>query len=290
MSSARSESTGRKEYRLQVSSSDRAAGLLLALLILLGTVVLILLAIWLTNQVFLSQAAVPVELMEIGDGDGSLGSGMELAGPTDEEIGEETDLEEPAVQDTLAAVADAVGAQAALLDDPALTDEIASGRGGGSRGDGRIAGTGSGSGTGTSRHWEVRFIEGNTLQAYGRQLDFFGIELAVLLPQNQVAYALNLSSPQPTVRNGPADQENRYYLTWRGGELQQADRELLTRAGIQSTGRIILKFLPPALEAQLAAMEKARADAIGETARRTQFGIRARGDEFEFYIMNQSYR
>jgi len=264
--------------------------MLLALLILLGTAVLLLLAIWLTNQIFLGQIAVPVEFMELGEGDSQLGGGMELEGPTDEEIGEETDFEEPAVQDTLAAIADAVGAQAAMLADPALTDQMKSGKGGGSRGDGRTAGSGSGSGSGVHRHWEVRFIEGNTLNTYARQLDFFGIELGVLMPENKVIYVAGVSAPQATVRSGPADQEKRYYLTWRGGDLQQADRELLARAGVESKGRIILKFLPPPLEARLAAMEKARADSMNEKARRTRFGVRAEGAGYAFYIMDQSYR
>lgn len=264
--------------------------MLLALLVLLGTVVLVLLVIWLTNQIFLSQAVVPVEMMELGEGSGDLGSGMELEGPTDQEIGEESDLDEPAVENTLAAIADAVGAQAALLDDPAWSDQTASGNGGGSRGDGRLPGSGSGSGSGASRHWEVRFVEGNTLETYARQLDYFGIELAVLMPGNQVIYVSDMATANPKTRTGPADQEQRYYLTWRGGDLQQADRELLARVGVESKGRIILKFLPSKLEAQLAAMEKAQADSLNETARRTRFRIRPERSGYAFEIMDQSYR
>ena len=37
---------------------------------------------------------------------------------------------------------------------------------------------------------------------------------------------------------------------WRGGaDLQKADRELLGRAGLEPGNRLILKFLPPAIEA-----------------------------------------
>ena len=64
-----------------------------------------------------------------------------------------------------------------------MTDEMKAGRGGGSRGDGRTPGFGRGSGSGVARRWEVRFIEGNTLQTYARQLDFFEIELGVLSRQ-----------------------------------------------------------------------------------------------------------
>lgn len=278
------------EYRLKVSRYDQVSSMLIALLVLVGVAVFLMLVVWLTNQIFLTQTAVPVEMMELGEGEGPLGGGMELAGPVEEEIGMDSDLEEPAVKDTLAAIADAVGEQAALLDDPALSDQMKSGRGGGSRGDGRGLGRGSGSGSGLARQWEVRFIKGNTLDTYARQLDFFQIELGVLEPGNRVRYASHLTKSRPDTRIGPADQEKRYYLTWRSGDLQQADRELLARAGVEAAGRIILKFLPPALEAQLYNMEKARADSLGEKARRTRFGIVPEGEGYSFFIMDQSYK
>jgi hypothetical protein len=276
-------------YRLKVSRYDRAASMLLALLILLGAVVLTLLIIWLTNQIFLSQAAVPVEMVELGTGDSPLAGGMQLEGPPREQVGLDTDLSEPSLEETLAVVADAVGRRAVLLDDPALGEQTTSGRGGGSQGDGRLRGSGRG-GSGTARHWELRFAKGNTLETYARQLDFFGIELGVLMPENRVLYAYNLSKAKPDQRTGPADEEKRYYLTWRSGQLQQADRELLDRAGVDSQGRIILKFLPPQIEARLASLEKAYAGSEAHEVRKTRFGIRAEGNGYAFFVLDQSYR
>ena len=270
-----------RSYRLKVSRYDRVSSMLLALVILLGVVVFVLLVIWLTSRIFLRQTAVSVELVELGSGDGPLGGGMELAEPVDEEI------EEPNVQQTLAMIAEAVALKTVQLDDPALSGRTAPGKGGGSGGSGEATGSGSG----TSRNWEVRFIKGNTLESYARQLDFFKIELGALLPGNKVAYAYNLAKRKPDTRTAAADQEKRYYLTWRSGELQEADRELLARAGIQSTGRIILKFLPPKLEAQLASMEKLRAGRHAEDVRRTRFEVRANGaGGYAFQIIDQSYK
>jgi len=226
-------------YQLNVTRYQRVSSMLLALVILLGVIVAMLFIIWLTGQFLLSQKAVPIELAELGEGTGPLGGGMELEAPTQEEIGEETDLIEPQIEDRLAAVADAVGTRAASLVDPTLTEHARSGRGGGSSGDGRMPGTGSGSGEGQARQWEVRFPEGNTLAAYARRLDFFGIELGVLLPDNKVVYASNLAKAKPDVRTGPADEEKRYYLTWRRGELQAADRELLAKAGIEIAAALV---------------------------------------------------
>ena len=250
--------------------------MLLALVVLLGVVVFVLLVIWLTNRIFLRQAAVAVELLELGSGEGPLGGGRELAEPIDEEI----EVEEPAVQQTLAAIADAVALKSVQLDDPAWGGRAGPGEGGG-----------TGSGSGATRRWEVRFIKGNTLESYARQLDFFGIELGVLMPDNKVVYAFNLAKRKPDTRTAAADQEKRYYLTWRSGGLQEADRELLARAGIPGTGRIILKFLPRKLEIYLAGMEKAHAGRHAENVRKTRFEVRPDGaGRYLFGIVDQSYR
>jgi hypothetical protein len=236
---------------MQVSAYERVASMLLAVLTLLGLAVAILLILWLTMQILGSQAAVPVEMEEIGTGEGSFGDSMEFDAPS----GEETEFEEPELQETLAAVADAVAAQAAVLDDPALTDQFQSGSGAG--GSGRTPG--SGGRPGRKRNWEIQFPEGNTLETYARQLDFFGIELGVLMPGDKVAYAYNLAKPTPDRREGPVDEENRYYLTWRRGDLEEADRELLGRAGIRAEGKAVLKFLPPETEQALASLERTKA-------------------------------
>ncbi len=277
------------DYRLQISRYDRVSSLLIALLILLGLAVLILLIIWLTNRIFLGQAAVPVELVQLGDGTGGLGGGMELEQPPAEEIGLETDLPEPAVEETLAAISEAVGTRAAMLDNPAFSEQLTGGKSGGSHGDGRMPGNGSG-GSGVRRHWELHFLEGNTLKSYAKQLDYFGIELGVLLPEGQVAYASQLAQNTPTTRIGPADAEQRYYLTWRDGELQRADRELLGRAEIQTAGRVVLKFLPPKVETHLAGLEKAYAGDRADSIRKTEFAIRPDGDGYQFYVLKQSYQ
>jgi len=272
-----------QHYELQVSAYDRVAGLLLALLVLVGFTVLTLLIMWLTSRIFATQVAVPVMLEQIGDGGGALGDSMEMEAPSLDE----TDLEQPELTDTLSAITDAIAAQAAVIENPAIYAEMNQ-KGGGS-GDGRMAGSGGGR-PGRPRHWEVRFIEGNTVETYARQLDFFGIELGVLMPGNKVEYAYNLAKGKPDRRTGPADAEKRYYLTWRRGGLQAADRELLTRAGIEAGGRLILKFLPPELEAQLVGMERARAKDDVETIRATYFGIVPEGQGFRFYVTDQRYK
>ena len=269
---------------MEVSRYERVASLLIALLILFSAAVLLAFLLWLTSQVFASNTAVPVQLEEIGEG-GGLGDSTDL---DVEEIGLETDLEDPEFKDTLATIADAVALKTSVLEDPTFLDNLEKGVGG-RKGDGRTAGFGSGK-PGKPRHWEVRFIQGNTLKTYARQLDYFGIELGVLLPGNKVEYAFNLSKSRPDRRSGPADRENRYYLTWRQGGLEEADHELLTLAGIQSKGRLILKFIPPEREIELVTLERKRAGDDVDRIRATTFQIRAEGGGYAFYVVDQTYR
>jgi hypothetical protein len=279
-SSTESSKSAEGLYRLHTTRYDRVASMLIALLLLIGAIVLILFVTWLSNQIFARQTVVPVQLEQIGTGDTAFREGNELDAPSTEEIREETDLREPQVGDTLAAVSDVVAKSASMLDDPSLGRALRPG-GRGARG---------GSKPGRPRAWEVSFIKGNTLENYAKQLDHFGIELGVLLPGNKVAYAANLAKAKPDARTGPADAEQRYYLTWRQGELMEADRELLARAGIDSKGKIILKFLPADLERNLAEKEKVYASSRGQEVRKTRFGIRPEGEKFVFYVVEQSYR
>ncbi len=276
-------------YELNVSAYDRVASMLISLLVLGGAAVLTMFLLWLTSQIFATREPVAVQLEEIGTGEGGLSGGMELDAPMAEELGMETDLEEPSLEETLAAVADAVASQVAVLDDPALSEEAITGRGG-STGDGRGFGLGSGpGGSGRRRHWEVRFPPGATLDTYARQLDSLGIELGVLKPNNRVITVSNLASDRPTVREGPADQEKRYYLTWRRGGLEQADRALLRKAGVDP-GRWILKFIPPELEQEMVRMERQRAGDEANNVRTTYYGVRPKGRGYEFYVIDQTYR
>jgi hypothetical protein len=184
-----------------------------------------------------------------------------------------------------AAVDAAVAANAALLDNPALIALMNSR--GEVAGDPRQSNPAAPDDARTARNWELHFLRGSTLENYARQLDHFGIELGVLLPGNKLAYATGFSQPKPQSRSGPADAEKRYYLTWRKSESQQADRELLARAGMSSEGQIILKFLPPALEKQLAELEQQHAAGRPGAIVQTAFAVRAEGDAYVLQVIEQ---
>ncbi len=278
-------------YHLIITRYERVASLLISLLIMIGTLVLILFIAWLTSQIFVNNAAVPVELSDFPGDDGPVGGGQTPEPPNPEEI-REMEVEEPVITEQLTNITAVVQKQVPLLDDPMIAHKKTSGEGFG-HGEGRGRGDGKGDGTGgSSLGWEVRFDKGNTLDVYARQLDFFHIELATLLPDGSLAYARNFSKPRPEVRivKNPSESEKRVYLSWRKGELQDADRALLAKAGINAKG-FIIKFLPKALKDRLEALEMASAGGRKrQQIRRTLFGVRSDGDGYAFFVIDQNYK
>ncbi len=280
---------GEQKQRLQVSAYERVASMMLSMLILVIVTVVILLSVWFSSRFLGSQIAVPVKLEQIdemGTGEGSIGDSTEYDVPP----GEKLDFEQPEVRDTLAVVADAVAAQAGGLEDPVLGDTPqGSPYGQGGRGGYGNNPYGKGGKPGRIRRWEIQFAEENTLETYAQQLDYFKIELGVLMPDDKVIYVYNLSKAVPDQRTGSVDAEKRYYLTWRRGDLEQADRELFGRAGVNTERRPILKFLPAEVEATLVQLERERAGNDVKNIRKTRFGIRREGAGFAFFVIDQSY-
>lgn len=267
------------------SKYERVASLIITLLVLIGRSVALLFAIWITAA-FLRNRQIEVVPVQLHDS----GTGVYDTAEFDPEVnfpGMEIESEEPTLQEALDLVADVIADRASFFADPAQPDDnilLA----GGTQGEGRTAGTGDGDPG--KRHWEFVFPQGNTTAEYARQLDFFGIELAVLQPGGRVCYVSRLSTKQPISRVGPSDAETRYYMTWLKGDLQNAEKELLTKAKVDHEDKLIIKLLPPALEQNLANMEAAHA--AGKNIRATYFGVRrkgARSNEYEFYILDQVY-
>jgi hypothetical protein len=141
------------------------------------------------------------------------------------------------------------------------------------------------------RHWEIEFSTDHT-EFYARELDYFMIELGMLRSDNTIVYAYHLSKSKPDTRvlDNPALKEKRYYLTCRDAGSSEADRKLLARAGIQVGNRLVLKFLPPPLEANLINLERRYREAMPRDIARTRFGVRAAGSEFSFFVLEQSLK
>jgi hypothetical protein len=287
---------------LKVSRYDRASSMLLALLVTVGAAAALLFVVWLSGKMsdppgqYVGPKLVPPPRE---GGDGRESGGTQVDTPSEEHVAGKDDKTTTAQED-FEALNTAVTSKAVVMDDLDIPAEKRHG----SKGTGGGTGGGDGPGSGgrelplepppkaePPRNWQVTFAS-NTLAAYAKQLDFFKIELGILQPDNKIVYLYNLSKSKPDTRVviDPAANEKRYYLTWRTGEMQQADRELFNRAGIDAGGFVILKFLPKEAENALVKLEQAYAGAAPKRIKLTRFGVQPDGDGFKFYVIEQSLR
>jgi len=277
-----------------VSNYDQVSSMLVALLIMVGIAVLLMFIIWLTMTLVFVPQAVPVKLVENvpGRGDHAEGFERDLLAPGMEEMPE---LAEPQLEATMEAMTDAVSNVAASMD-VVSTPSTATSKGEGGMGDSRPPGP---LGEGDNiiprwERWEIRF-ESSSVRAYASQLQFFKIELgAAGGGKKNVDYAFNLTKSRPDTRSGPGNKEQRLYMTWRGGNLQKFDRQLLSSAGINTgNGRLLMQFYPEKVEDKLAWIEKEYADPLGKTIQeylKTVFGVKKVRNGYEFVVMEMRFR
>ena len=160
----------------------------------------------------------------------------------------------------------------------------------GGSGDRRLAGEGGDASVPRWERWEVRFTSTSPTK-YAEQLDSFGIELAAIGGREEIDYASQLSDATPSVRTAKGSEEKRMYMSYRSGQLKEFDRQLLTRAGIQTQGRTLLQFYPRNVEAQLATLERRKAGGRPlREIRKTVFGLRKEGSGYRFEVLEQLYQ
>jgi hypothetical protein len=257
---------------IKTTTYDKAASLLIAVLFLIGSTVAVLGGLWLSGMVWEKVNMVPVSLMPMGDESDS----------DEEEAAEQSELEEESIVEQLEIVMDLINKNADEFT-AAYDDSLVPGK----YGDGRGKGTGN---KGGGRRLEITFEKGMTTAEYAKMLDFFKIELGVLQHGGKVVYVSKLSEKKPTVREGKSEDEQRYYLTWVQGEQERAERELLDRAGVNHKGQLILKFLTPELETEIATQEIERAKGQQGKIRASFFRVDQVGDGYKFVLYDQLYK
>jgi hypothetical protein len=276
--------------QLRVSTYERVASSVVSLLIFLGGLVVLLFLVFLMQRLVRVEETVPVEYIEepYGRGDHAAGFARDPEPPGAEELEQ---FEEPQVEQSMESVTDAVTSVSANL---LLVEGVqAVTTGGTGQGDSRPPGPlGDGDPDVIPRaeRWQIQYPSSN-LKQYARVLDYFKIELGVIGGgRKEVEYATNLAG-KPTKRTGSPDQEKRLYMTWRSGEMKQADSQLLSQAGVNTGSAVQIQFIPPEAENLLAAAEhKAMGNRKLKEVQKTIFGVRSQGSGFEFYVIEQRYR
>jgi hypothetical protein len=280
-----------QDTRLRVSPYERVASLIIAALILLGAAVLAMFIIVITMRAIGHQKAVPVTFIDepYGRGDHDAGTARDAENSQVDELDE---FFPPELDQNIQVMNDIISADLTTLE--TMDDQLANFGSNKGQGDSRAAGPlGEGDANVVPRweRWQVRFASAD-VESYAQQLDFFKIELAALGGgKSTVDYATNLSLARPTRRTGPSESEQRLYMTWRSGELIEADKQLLAKAGIDTANRVVLQFYPPETEAALAALEQQAAGTRDlKEIKRTVFGVKGTGGKYEFYVMSQEFR
>lgn len=280
------------DVQLGVTTYEKVSSLLVALLVMLGATVAAMFIVVVTMRALAAtQQPVTVTIAEEGLGRGDHEAGI----ARDAQNTQVDDLDEffpPEMTEPIDALSTVISADMTVLE--SLDDPLATFGTGSGQGDSRPTGPlGEGEGDIVPRweRWQVRFVS-TDLNVYAKQLDIFKIELAAMGGgKEMVDYAAKLSQSPPSRRSGSSTKENRLYMTWRSGEMIEADKALLTSAGIDTVGRVILQLYPPETEAKLAELEqKQLGTRLLKDVRRTVFGIREQGATYEFYVISQEYR
>lgn len=280
---------------LKTSRFDVVRSLLMAFLLFIGVFVLMLFIVWLTRQFEFKAAEFPPIVEEAaGRGENAEGFERDFEPPGAEEV---EDLLEPTLEDTLEAVTDTVSTVAASLD-TMNTDAPASTVGTG-MGDSRPPGP---MGEGEDivprfERWTLKFAAPD-VDAYAKQLDFYGIELGAIGGGVQgVDIASNLGGAPRTRRvDSQHEDAKRLYFRWTSANrLAQFDQQLLQKAGVQlGSNRIWMQFIPQNLENELAHRELDYArenghESVTEIAK-TVFESNAEGSGYQFEVIEQRYR
>jgi hypothetical protein len=289
------------------SAYDQVTSMLMAVVLGAAVVVGLLYLVYVTNQEYASRVTAPLQIVEVfggggGSPDGTRGStekidvpGADAAAMASNNDADASDFEEPSVRETPAAMLDAVaeaGQGLAEVDVEAVMPSggpIATGRRAsklGSGGPGLGFGPGDG-GIPTEQRWSIVYNPGQTIEEYARQLDAFGVELAVVSGPNQLTYVSRFSDAAPSKRYGSGQGDSRLYFLWQGRGRKASDVALLQKAGIQVGEGVVMQFYPKAVENQLAQLEvRYRRRQPGEI-RFTRFSVVPTGEGYGFSVVAQ---
>jgi hypothetical protein len=281
---------------MKTTSYETVSSGLISFLGALGLLVLFLSVAWFSVQRPVMRDPVIIELVEDpgGSEDGAPDETLrvdaplpEVADATPAEVEAEERQVEQSFESVLELAEQAVAQTEAQFDSGVQN----TGKPGSASGTGRRPlGRGNGKG-GFPREdrWYVRFSTLGSIEEYGKQLDFFGIELGAVL-NGKLTYISQLSTARPGVRTASGGKdETRLYFTWQGGNRKQADVQLFRKAGIDIGNAPILHFYPKKTEDLLATLEFRYKNRKASDIRRTFFEVQQSRAGYEFEVVRQTY-
>jgi len=284
---------------LKTTRYELVSSFLIALLIGFILLTAWVTALWLANRRIKTEDSTPIELLQLGGvEDGAPDETLKVESPEDptddpsvEDVPDETQVEE--VVENVVELSDKAAQQ--VPEQSELASEN-TGKVGSSVGTGRRP-LGSGGGEGNiGQRWFIRFGDRGTIDEYARQLDFFGIELGLHVG-DKIVILSNLSQNNSSSRVVTSGKElkNQWYFTWAGGGRKKADIQLLKQKlpgqyKANADRGIIFHFYPQETIQNLGRLEKRQSKQPVSQIARTYFGVRRRGDGYEFMVTKFVYK
>ncbi len=281
--------------RLQPSRFDLITSFFMALILLVGTLVLMLCFVWLTSRWSIRPRAIESIAQRTSGTPNPEGFERDFEPPGIEEVEE---LIEPTLPETMQTLTNAVSTVAASL--VTLETSSAEASHGKQAGDSRPAGpeTGEDARNITPRHlrWQLEFTA-RDLPSYAKQLDYFRIELGAVGGNVQgVDVVSNLVGPIKHRRLVDTATEKRLYFLWNSpSPLMKFDQRLLQQGGVELANRTIVKFIPAELENEtLTKLELEYAQSKGyesvTSIAKTVFECKPQSKGYHFVVTSQRYR
>jgi hypothetical protein len=277
-----------RRYRLTVNSYDRAATLVLSLLIMIGTAVVSLGIIFFANK--FTTTIEPIAFVPVEASSPTANQGF-AEDPEPPGVQDAPELSEPQLQDTLDALTNLSINEALLSDEPLDAAEQA-GKGEG-LGDARQAGPG---GDGVVERvprwerWKIRW-EPHSAADFAKWLDQYRIRVGVIGRDNKVHVAWNFATEATQTESAEPATYNAWGQTVPAdGPMPKLTSDLARRAGILSRGRIVILLYPFEVEQVLWTMEQEKNPTKDPNkVRETVFTVVQQRDGFHFEITSQKY-
>ncbi len=285
------------------SNYDRVTSGLMAAIIGTAAIVTLLGLVYLVNIAEAEPEEAPIRIIEVGTGggrpEGERDSSEKIDIPdaaadvlASNNILDASDFEEPSLQMNPSAMLEAITeVEFADLAEEMLDGEtIATGIRSSKLGTGAVA-YGFGGGDGSiprEERWSILYAQGQTLDEYARQLDFFGVEMGTVR-DGTLYYVANFSQARPTVRSTGQGNDDRLYFLWQGGGRQAEDIQLLRKGGVEVGARgAIFQFYPRPIEQELLQLEQAHAGLQPSEIRYTRFQVIPQGgNRYTFQVIDQ---
>ncbi|WP_149497765.1 hypothetical protein [Roseiconus lacunae] len=272
------------DHPMSVNWFDSVTACLTAIIVLLSCGTLIVLVLWLCTKALPTRMTTEVRSTVSSASMGVNESEFELPS-----IGEVSFLLEPSFEQTLRSVA-AIPTSSDKRDATIGDIDFA-----------RVISRSSGPDVNASpaierwQRWVLRFDSKNR-DDYARQLDYFGIELGVFGGgQAGIESVAQLSKMPIRNFNSHPESETRLYFSWeQKSPFQVFDRDILNRAGVSTTGRNVVRFLPASLEEELLKLERSHcrkhSARVPDSIVKTVFECRKFGNTYRFEVIDQFYR